>query len=73
MGDAETLKPVRCKCGGIPETFTRFPVAKQMYRGEVYCPECHDRIFSIQWHHDKESAIDDAVGAWNKAMEADNE
>lgn len=73
MGDAETLKPVRCKCGGIPETYTRFPITKQMYQGEVSCPGCGELVLSAQWHNDKESAIDGAVEAWNKAMEASYE
>ena len=35
-----------CNCGGIPETFARFPVDKQMYQGEVCCPECGEQVFS---------------------------
>lgn len=63
----------KCKCGGTPEIYTRFPVSKQMYQGEVCCPECGEQVFSGRWHHDKESAIDDAVEEWNKEMEASYE
>ena len=58
----------RCKCGGEPEIYTQFPVAKQKYRGLVECPKCGEQVWGIQWHWDKDSAAEDAVEEWNKVM-----
>lgn len=59
-------EPMRCfKCRAEPEIYTRFPVAKQMYQGEVYCPECGEQVLGKQWHWDKDHAVDEAIEEWN--------
>lgn len=59
---------MNCKCGATPEIYTRFPVAKQMYQGEVYCPECGEQVLGKQWHWDEDSAVDEAIEEWDMQM-----
>ena len=62
------IEPVKCRCGGTPETFTQFPVSKQKYKGEVICPDCGMRILGAQWTWSEYDAVEDAIEEWNKAM-----
>lgn len=59
---------MNCKCGATPEIYTRFPVAKQMYQGEIYCPKCGEQVLGKQWHWDAEHAVDEAIEEWNMQM-----
>ncbi len=60
------IEPMRCcKCGTELEISWRFPVAKQMYKGEVYCPKCGEQVLGKQWHWDEDSAVDEAIEEWN--------
>ena len=58
----------KCKCGGTPEIYTRFPISKQMYKGEVICPDCGEQVLGAQWQWNADDAAQDAVEEWNKMM-----
>lgn len=59
----------RCKCGGKPEIWTRYPIKGERYQGYVECPDCGERVHGILICYDRDHAAEDAIEEWNKVME----
>lgn len=64
------IEPCLCKCGGVPEVYTRYPIKGEMYQGDVICPECGETVHGILRCYDRDRAANDAIEEWNKVMGA---